>query len=147
MAAVRFPKPAGLSASAAAPTESRRLMAKRTLDRKKLRQDAEAAEKLEGAPEAAADAAAVPAKKPRKAKAPASPRPKRVSKKKEPVRMRARWGVFDGAMKQIAVFDYSERGAADQKLADLNLKKSGGYFLQLVKEPMPAPPPAAPPSA
>jgi hypothetical protein len=84
---------------------------------------------------------------PRK-KAAAGPRPKRVAKKKEPVRMRARWAVFDGGMKQIAVFDYSNRDAADQKLADMNAKKSGGYFLQLVKEPMPAPPPpvAAPPA-
>ena len=44
-------------------------------------------------------------------------------------------------MKQVAVFDYSQRGAADQKLADLNAKKAGGYFLQMVKEPMPTPPP------
>ena len=125
-------------------------MAKRTLNRKQLRQDAEAAEKLEGASAsetAAADPTAAPVKKKavRKAKAPATPRPKRVSKKKEPVRMRARWAVFDGGMKQIAVFDYNERDAADQKLADLIAKKSGGYFIQVVKEPMPAPPPAPPP--
>jgi hypothetical protein len=123
-------------------------MAKRTLNRRQLRQDAEAAEKFQ--PDPAAEPAVegeAPKKKaaPRKAKAPAAPRPKRVPKKKEPVRMRARWGVFDGGMKQVAVFDYSDRGAADQKLADLNAKKAGGYFLQMVKEPMPAPPPAAPP--
>jgi hypothetical protein len=124
-------------------------MAKRILDRRKLRQDADAAEKIEGAPAAETDGAAaapVPKKKAstRKAKVPGAPRPKRVSKKKEPVRMRVRWGVFDGGMKQIAVFDYSQRDAAAQKLADMNAKKSGGYFLQLVKEPMPAPPPPEP---
>ena len=127
-------------------------MAKRTLDRKKLRADAEAAEKLDGAPAAeatdadAADPAAPSPKKKavRKAKSPATPRPKRASKKKEPVRMRARWAVFDGGMKQVAVFDYNARDAADQKLADMNAKKSGGYFLQLVKEAMPAPVPAVP---
>ena len=53
--------------------------------------------------------------------------------------MRARWGVFDGGMKQVAVFDYNQRGAADQKVADLNAQKKGGYFLQIVKDEMPAP--------
>lgn len=125
-------------------------MAKRTLNRRQLRQDAEAAEKLQ--PDPAAEPAAegeAPKKKaaPRKAKAPAGPRPKRPPKKKTPVRMRARWGVFDGGMKQVALFDYNQRGAADQKLADLNAKKGGvSYFLQVVKEPMPAPPPAAEPT-
>ena len=123
-------------------------MTKRTLNRRQLRQDAEAAEKLQPtAPAESAAEAAAPKKKaaaPRKAKSPAAPRPKRPSKKKEPARMRARWGVFDGGMKQVAVFDYSERGAADQKLADLIAKKGGTYFLQMVKEPMPTPPPAAP---
>ena len=124
-------------------------MAKRTLNRRQLRQDAEAAEKLQPDPAAVpAVEGEAPKKKAaaRKPKAPGAPRPKRVPKKKEPVRMRAHWGVFDGAMKQVAVFDYSQRGAADQKLADLNAKKGGvSYFLQVVKEPMPAPPP--PPAA
>ena len=125
-------------------------MAKRTLNRRQLRQDAEAAEKLEpAAPAEPAVEGVAPKKKasPRKPKAPGAPRPKRVAKKKEPARMRARWGVFDGGMKQVAVFDYNERGAADQKLADLNAKKAGGYFLQMVKEPMPTPPPVAAPPA
>ena len=122
-------------------------MAKRTLNRRQLRQDADAAAaQAEAAPAAEPAAANAPKKKtaPRKAKAPTAPRPKRPPKKKEPARMRARWGVFDGGMKQVAVFDYSQRGAADQKLADLIAKKGGVFFLQMVKEPMPAPPPAAP---
>src|ERR1700736_5212959 len=116
-------------------------MAKRTLNRRQLRQDADAAAaQAEAAPASEPAAADAPKKKAvRKAKAPAAPRPKRVSKKKEPPRMRARWGVFDGGMKQVAVFDYSQRGAADQKLADLIAKKGGAYFMQIVKEPMPAP--------
>jgi hypothetical protein len=125
-------------------------MAKRVLNRRQLRDDADAAAKAEAttpATEAPADGAPVKKKAAPRKKAAAGPRPKRVAKKKDPVRMRARWAVFDGGMKQIAVFDYSNRDAADQKLSDMNAKKSGGYFLQLVKEPMPAPPPpvAAPP--
>jgi hypothetical protein len=59
--------------------------------------------------------------------------------KKAPPRLRARWGVFDLGMKQVAVFDYNQRAAADEKLAHLNERKKGFYFLQLVKEPMPEP--------
>lgn len=127
-------------------------MAKRVLNRRQLRDDADAAARADTpAPqetETAAEGAPVKKKAAPRKKAAAGPRPKRVAKKKDPVRMRARWAVFDGGMKQIAVFDYSNRGAADQKLADMNAKKGGAYFLQLVKEPMPAPPPpvAAPPA-
>ena len=42
-------------------------------------------------------------------------------------------------MKQIAVFDYNQRAAADQKIADLVAKKNATYFLQIIKEPMPEP--------
>lgn len=60
----------------------------------------------------------------------------RTRKKKEPPRLCARWGVFDSAMKQVAVFDYGQRALADQKAAELSGKKGGSYFVQLVKEPM-----------
>jgi len=42
-------------------------------------------------------------------------------------------------MKQVAVFDYNQRTAADDKLAELSTKNKGAYFLQVVKEPMPEP--------
>ena len=61
--------------------------------------------------------------------------------------MRARWGVFDGGMKQVAVFDYNQRAAADEKLADLLGRHKGPYFLQIVKEPMPEPAPVEAPAA
>jgi hypothetical protein len=76
-----------------------------------------------------------PAKK--KAKAPAKPRKPR--KPKAAPRMRARWGVFDASMKQVAIFDYNQRAAAEQKAAELVAKKNGIFFLQMVKEPMPGP--------
>ena len=126
-------------------------MAKRVLNRRQLRDDADAAARTEttatSETEPAVEGAPVKKKAAPRKKAPAGPRPKRVAKKKDPVRMRARWAVFDGGMKQIAVFDYSNRDAADQKLADMNAKKGGAYFLQLVKEPMPVPPPVAVPPA
>ena len=80
-----------------------------------------------------------PAKKAAKAKAPAKPRKPR--KPKAVPRMRARWGVFDASMKQVAIFDYNQRAAADAKVAELAAKKNGTFFLQIVKEPMPEPAP------
>jgi hypothetical protein len=37
--------------------------------------------------------------------------------------LRARWGVFDTGMRQVAIFDYNQRAAADKKLAELLAKK------------------------
>jgi hypothetical protein len=105
-------------------------MAKRTLSRKQLRAEAEQAERAAGGGEAP-PGPAKPAKPARAARKP--------SAKKEPVRLRAFWGVFDNAMKRVATFDYNERAAAELKLASLNEKKAGRHFLQVVKEPMAAP--------
>jgi hypothetical protein len=80
---------------------------------------------------------AKPAKKKAKAKAP--PKPRKPRKPKAAPRMRARWGVFDASMKQVAIFDYNQRADAEQKVVELAAKKNGTFFLQVVKEPMPEP--------
>ena len=84
------------------------------------------------------------AEKPPKEKAPAKPR---VRKKtvKAPPRMCARWAVFDNGMKQVAVFDYKDRADADAKLVEVRERKTGSYFLRMVKEPY-TPPAAAEPA-
>lgn len=107
-------------------------MARRTLNRHELRKQAELAEQ-QGQPTPEAPAAE---------KAPKAAKPKKPRKKKEPPRLCARWAVYDGSMKQVAVFDYSQRDQADQKVAELAAKKNASYFIQLVKEPMPEPAPA-----
>jgi hypothetical protein len=114
-------------------------MAGRVLNRRELRKQSDQAEQQ---PEATASgvvaiAAAPPEKKKARAKAPAAPKAKRVRAKKAPPRMRARWGVFDGGMKQVAVFDYNQRTAAEAKLADLHSRNKGTHFLQIVKDEMP----------
>ena len=120
-------------------------MAGRILNRRELRRQADHAEQPEAV--AAGPAAAVaPPKSRAKGKAAAAPKAKRPRKLKQPVRLRARWGVFDGAMKQVAIFDYNQRAAADEKLAALLATKKGLHFLQIVKEPMPEPEPAAAPA-
>lgn len=110
-------------------------MARRTLNRHELRKQADQAEQITET--AAVAEAAAPAKKSR-AKS-TTPKVKKPRKKKEPPRLCARWGVFDNSMKQVASFAYNQRGNADQKVADLSVKKPGGYFIQIVKEPMPEP--------
>ena len=111
-------------------------MAGRILNRRELREHADQAERREAAAPAAEEAAPVKGRKTRK---PAAPRVKKPRAKKAPPRMRARWAVYDGGMKPVAVFDYNQRAAADQKLADLLGRQKGLYFLQIVKEPMPEP--------
>lgn len=120
-------------------------MAGRILNRRALREQADQVEQSE-ATVSDTPAVAAPLTKRRKAKAPIAPKVKKARAKKAPPRMRARWGVFDAGMKQLAIFDYNQRAAADAKVADLLAKKKGLYFLQVVKEPMPEPVPAEAPA-
>jgi hypothetical protein len=119
-------------------------MAGRILNRRALREQADQVVQAEAR---ASDTVPVanPPKKLRKAKAPAAPKVKKARAKAAPPRLRARWGVFDSGMKQVAIFDYNQRAAADEKLADLLAKKKGIHFLQIVKEPMVDPVPAEAP--
>ena len=106
-------------------------MASRILNRRELRIQADSLQ-VETTETDGASAAVLP-----KPKAPRAPAKRKPRAKKEPPRLRARWGVFDGTMKQVAIFDYNQRLAADAKLADLLARKKGLFFLQMVKEPMP----------
>jgi hypothetical protein len=115
-------------------------MAGRILNRRELRRQSDQAEQAEQASVAPPDAPpGDSAPEAKKAKAPATAKARKPRKPKAPPRMRARWGVFDGSMKQVAVFDYNQRAAADEKLAALLAKGKGLHFLQIVKEPMPEP--------
>jgi hypothetical protein len=117
-------------------------MAGRTLNRRALREQADQVEQSEALASDTASVAIPPKKRP---KAPAAPKVKKARAKAAPPRVRARWGVFDAGMKQVAIFDYNQRAAADEKLADLLARKKGIHFLQIVKEPMPEPAPAEAP--
>jgi hypothetical protein len=116
-------------------------MAGRILNRRELRKQADQAEQTQaGASDS--DATAAPPKAAAGRKAAATPRVRKPRKPKAPPRMRALWCVYDGGMKEVALFDYNERAAAEEKLAALLGKHKGVYFLQIVKQPMPAAEPA-----
>lgn len=118
-------------------------MAGRLLDRRELRKQSDqvAQAEADGTEAAATDELPKAAPKRKSAAKPRQPR-----KPKAPPRMRAMWCVYDGGMKEIALFDYNQRPAAEEKLAVLRGKHKGVYFLQIVKQPMPAAEPAQTPS-
>lgn len=105
-------------------------MARKVVNRKELRAQAEAAEARGKSAKAPKEKAAKPkkekvAKEPKKAAA--KPSRKKVAKE---VRMKAYWGVFNPAMKRLAMFEYADKRAAEKKAAELG----ANHFIQLLKE-------------
>ncbi len=99
-------------------------MARKVVNRKVLRKQAEAAE--------AADAAVAPEKKTKKKATPT----KRKSRAKaaEPTRKKLYWGVFSPTLKRVALFEFHERGEADKKAEELSKSGKSPHFVQRVKE-------------
>ncbi len=98
-------------------------MARKIVNRKILREEAEAAE--------AAEKAETPAKKTVKRKT-----AKRKSRKKvaAEVRIKLFWGVFSQSMKRVALFEHDQKKAADEKAAALSSSGKSPHFVQKVKE-------------
>lgn len=94
-------------------------MARKVVNRKALREEAEAAEKAGGAE-----------------KAPKKAAPKRKSRAKEPVevRMKLFWGVYNQAMKLVAKYDFTQKKAAEQKAEALSSGGKSPHFVAKVKE-------------
>jgi hypothetical protein len=101
-------------------------MARKILNRKELREETEAAERLdlgekkEGKAEKAV-------------KKPAAKRKPRVKVNKE-VRLKAFWGVFNQALNPVVLFEYSQQKQAQQKAAELSESRKSPHFVQLVKK-------------
>jgi hypothetical protein len=112
------------------------VMAGRILNRRELRKQSDQATRSEaGVSEPAAGQ-----------KAGTAPKVRKPRKPKAAPRMRALWCVYDGGMKEVARFDYNQRAAVEEKLAAMMGRQKGVYFLQIVKQPMPAAGSAAAPS-
>jgi cell pole-organizing protein PopZ len=108
-------------------------MARKIVNRKELRAQADAAEaRGKTAKKADKPAKAKKEKKEKAAKEPKKPAAKKPSRKKtvKEARMKAYWGVFNPAMKRLAMFEYADKKAAEKKAAELGAT----HFIQLVKE-------------
>jgi hypothetical protein len=101
-------------------------MARKVLNRKELRQASDAAERSGIAAEPGTEGAATTKKAPVKRKT-------RAKVVKE-VRLKAFWGVFNQSLKRVALFEYSERGKADKKAAEMTASAKTPHFVQQVKE-------------
>lgn len=93
------------------------------VNRKELRREADAAER-QGKDAPAAEKKAAPKRKSR-------------AKTVKEVRLKAFWGVFNQSMKRVAIFEYSERKAADRKAGELTASQKSPHFVQAVKEAIP----------
>jgi hypothetical protein len=136
---------------------------KRTMNRRDLREQAEAAEakdkevvdgEVEEIEEEEDDDAEVDADvdagddgddedspKPKaKAKKKAEPKVKKAPVKRtravKEVRMKAVWVVFDNSSKRVETFPFGQKAAAEELLARKAEEKKGTFYIQLVKEPL-----------
>ena len=95
-------------------------MARKVVNRKALREETEAAEKVE-------------AKKKKKA---AKKKTKRKSRAKAAVEDRKKlfWGVFSQSLKRVALFEFDKKKDADKKAGELNKSGKSPHFVMKVKE-------------
>ena len=102
-------------------------MARKVVNRRALREEAEAAEKAEAADKKAGV---------KKAAAPKKKAAKRKSRAKVPVdvRMKLYWGVFSQSLKRVALYEFSQKKAADKKAEELSKSGKSPHFVQKVKE-------------
>ena len=94
-------------------------MARKVVNRKALREEAEAAEK---AGTKTAKAKKKTAKRKTRAKTPADDRKKLY------------WGVFSQSLKRVALFEFNQKKAAEKKAEELSKSGKSPHFVQKVKE-------------
>ena len=101
-------------------------MARKIVNRKALREEAEAAE-------AAEKAAGGPKKKAAKKKT-AAPRKARKKKEAAEVRVKLFYGVFNQSLKRVALFEFNQKKQAEKKAVELSKDGKTPHFVQKVKE-------------
>jgi hypothetical protein len=95
-------------------------MARKVVNRKELRAEAEAAEQ-----------ASPPA---RKAAPKKTTRRSTRTKAVADVRMKLFWGVFNQSLRRVALYDFSQKKEAEKKAAELSKAGKTPHFVQKVKE-------------
>jgi len=115
-------------------------MARKVINRRELREQADAAEareedredeEAEASGDDEEEAEAKPAKKKK-----AAPKRKSRAKSAEPARLKLFWGVFNQASKRIAKYDFTQKKQADAKAAELSAGGKNQHFVAKVKEPV-----------
>ena len=111
-------------------------MARKVVNRKELRAEAEAAEALGKVVGEGGEAVEAKGKKAAKPKGDKKAPVKRKSRAKsqEPDRLRLFWGVFNQSLKRVALFDHTQRKAAEAKAAELTSGGKNPHFVMKVKE-------------
>ena len=111
-------------------------MARKVVNRKELRAEHDAAEALEKAGGATGEATEAKGKKAAKPKGDKKAPVKRKSRAKsqEPDRLRLFWGVFNQSLKRVALFDHTQRKAAETKATELSASGKSPHFVMKVKE-------------
>jgi hypothetical protein len=105
-------------------------MARRVINRKELRAEAEAAE----AQEAAAPKKKKATKKAASATGDTPVKRKTKAKAAVDVRMKLYWGVFSQNLKRVAVYEFDQKEEADKKADELSKGGKSPHFVQKVKE-------------
>jgi len=109
-------------------------MARRILNRRELREESEAVQRLEVGGGSEEDVEG--AREAEQPKAPKKAAPKRKTRAKagKEVRLKAFWGVFTQTLTQVSQYEYSEREEADKRAKELTESKKTPHFVQLVKK-------------
>lgn len=102
-------------------------MARKVVNRRELREEAEAAEAAEKADEKAGVKKKKAVKKKKTAK-----RKKKADAAE--VRMKLYWGVFSQSLKRVALYEFNQRKDAEKKAKELNSSGKSPHFVQKVKE-------------
>lgn len=99
--------------------------AKKASAKKTTKKAAAATKKTKAAKKATDDGAeAAPVKKKRKSRVKAA----------EVIRRKLFWGVFNHAMKRVALYEFNQRKAAEKRAAELSPEGKPPHFVQKVKE-------------
>jgi hypothetical protein len=115
-------------------------MARKVVNRKELRRENEAAERIEEEREERDDqeeqeeGESEESEKPAKVKAKKAPAKRKSRAAAKEVRLKAYWGVFNQSLKRVALFEHSERKLADKKAKELTESSKTTHFVQPVKE-------------
>ncbi len=97
-------------------------MARKVVNRKALREEAEAAERAEK------EEGGVKKKKKKKAKR------KSRAKAAAEVRLKLFWGVYNQSLKRVAMFEFDQKKEAEKKAEVLGKSGKSPHFVQRVKE-------------